>query len=80
MLKVREGYGLTLTIDTSVSSQVEALIQRSVDTYGPLDRAVSNAGIQGQIAYPTECTEENSDRIVSVDPKGVWLRPSMSAA
>jgi NAD(P)-dependent dehydrogenase (short-subunit alcohol dehydrogenase family) len=73
MLKARGGHGLTVTIDTSVASQVEALIQRAVDAYGRLDCAVNNAGIQGRIASTTECTEENWDRIVSVNLKGVWL-------
>jgi NAD(P)-dependent dehydrogenase (short-subunit alcohol dehydrogenase family) len=73
MLKARGGHGLAVTIDTSVASQVEALIQRTVDAYGRLDCAVNNAGIQGQIASTTDCTEENWDRIVSVNLKGVWL-------
>jgi NAD(P)-dependent dehydrogenase (short-subunit alcohol dehydrogenase family) len=64
---------LAVTVDTSVASQVEALIQRTVDAYGRLDCAVNNAGIQGQIASTTECTEDNWDRIVSVNLKGVWL-------
>jgi NAD(P)-dependent dehydrogenase (short-subunit alcohol dehydrogenase family) len=73
MLKARGGHGLAITIDTSVASQVEALIQRTVDEYGRLDCAVNNAGIQGQIASTADCTEENWDRIVSVNLKGVWL-------
>jgi NAD(P)-dependent dehydrogenase (short-subunit alcohol dehydrogenase family) len=73
MLKARGGQGLATTIDTSVASQVEVLIQRAVDAYGRLDCAVNNAGIQGQISSTTECTEENWDRIVSVNLKGVWL-------
>lgn len=73
MLKARGGHSLAVTIDTSVASEVEALIQRTVDAYGRLDCAVNNAGIQGQIASTTECTEENWDRIVSVNLKGVWL-------
>jgi len=64
---------LAVTVDTSVASQVEALIQRTVDAYGGLDCAVNNAGIQGQIASTTECTEDNWNRIVSVNLKGVWL-------
>jgi NAD(P)-dependent dehydrogenase (short-subunit alcohol dehydrogenase family) len=73
MLKARGGQGLAVTVDTSVASQVEALIQRTVDAYGRLDCAVNNAGIQGQIASTTACTEDNWDRIVSVNLKGVWL-------
>ena len=45
MLKARGGQGLAVTVDTSVASQVEALIQRTVDAYGRLDCAVNNAGI-----------------------------------
>jgi NAD(P)-dependent dehydrogenase (short-subunit alcohol dehydrogenase family) len=40
---------------------------------GRLDGAHNNAGISGQIVSVAEDTEENWDRTLSVDLKGVWL-------
>jgi NAD(P)-dependent dehydrogenase (short-subunit alcohol dehydrogenase family) len=67
------GDGIVVTCDTSRASDVEALVGRTVDTYGRLDCAVNNAAIQGRIAPTVECTEENWDRVISVNLKGVWL-------
>jgi NAD(P)-dependent dehydrogenase (short-subunit alcohol dehydrogenase family) len=59
--------------DTSRAADVEALVARTVEAYGRLDWAVNNAAIQGRIASTVECTEENWDRILAVNLKGVWL-------
>jgi NAD(P)-dependent dehydrogenase (short-subunit alcohol dehydrogenase family) len=57
----------------SQAAEVEALIQKAVDTYGRLDCAHNNAGIAGDTARTIECTEENWDRIMAINLKGVWL-------
>ena len=54
-------------------AQVEALTKRTVESFGRLDCALNNAGIQGQIATTVECNEENWDRIIATNLKGVWL-------
>jgi NAD(P)-dependent dehydrogenase (short-subunit alcohol dehydrogenase family) len=59
--------------DVSKSSAVEALMRTTVETFGSLDFAFNNAGIQGEISQTADCTEENWDRITGVNLKGVWL-------
>ena len=59
--------------DVSRPEEVEALIRRTVDLYGRLDFAFNNAGIEGATAPTAECTEENWDRVVGTNLKGVWL-------
>jgi NAD(P)-dependent dehydrogenase (short-subunit alcohol dehydrogenase family) len=59
--------------DVSQSSAVEALVKSVVDTFGSLDFAFNNAGIQGEISQTADCTEENWDRITGINLKGVWL-------
>ncbi|MDA0824123.1 MAG: SDR family oxidoreductase [Proteobacteria bacterium] len=59
--------------DVSQSSAVEALVKTVVDTFGSLDFAFNNAGIQGEISQTADCTEENWDRITGINLKGVWL-------
>jgi NAD(P)-dependent dehydrogenase (short-subunit alcohol dehydrogenase family) len=54
-------------------ADVDALIARTIAVYGRIDAAFNNAGIEGQTAPTAECTEENWDRVLSVNLKGVWL-------
>lgn len=59
--------------DVSKATQVEGLIRSVINAYGALDCAHNNAGILGHVASTVECTEENWDRIVATNLKGVWL-------
>lgn len=59
--------------DVSQAAEVQALVRRTVELYGRLDCAHNNAGIEGSRAASAECTEENWDRVLSVNLKGVWL-------
>ncbi|WP_435348852.1 SDR family oxidoreductase [Haloarchaeobius sp. HRN-SO-5] len=59
--------------DVSDPSDVEAMVQETVDTYGGLDVAHNNAGIEGEDDPVAEQTEENWDRVIDINLKGVWL-------
>lgn len=59
--------------DMSRRSEVEVMVQAAVDTWGRLDFAFNNSGIEGATAPTAECTEENWDRVIAVNLKGVWL-------
>ncbi len=50
-----------------------ALVDSVVSTYGRLDCAFNNAGIEGIIAPTADYTEESWDRVIDVNLKGVWL-------
>jgi NAD(P)-dependent dehydrogenase (short-subunit alcohol dehydrogenase family) len=56
-----------------MAAQVEDMVAKTVDTYGRLDCAFNNAGIEGRFATTADCTEENFDRILAINLKGVWL-------
>lgn len=59
--------------DVSQAAEVEALVNKTVETYGQLDCAFNNAGIEGAAKLTTECTEEEFDRTIAVNVTGVWL-------
>ena len=67
------GQALFVECDVSRSVQVEKLIDRTVASYGRLDCAFNNAGIEGKMGHLTEYEEDEWDRIVEVNLKGVWL-------
>lgn len=55
------------------AADCEALVAAAVEKWGRLDGAHNNAGISGTIVSVAEDTEENWDRTLAVDLKGVWL-------
>ncbi len=73
MIKKMGADAIFVEADVSRSREVEALVRKAVDTYGRLDFAHNNAAIEGALASTVDCTEENWDRTIGVDLKGVWL-------
>lgn len=73
--RIRESGGKAIFVRTDVSKvgEVIALIDNVVTIYGRLDCACNNAGIEGTIAQTADCTEENWDRVIDINLKGVWL-------
>lgn len=70
---VEEGYqAVAYRCDVSDTQAVEMMIAWIVATYGRLDAARNNAGIQTPQRPMAEITDEEFDRTVAVDLKGVW--------
>jgi NAD(P)-dependent dehydrogenase (short-subunit alcohol dehydrogenase family) len=65
--------GLFVKCDVSRASEVKAMIEKIIDTYGRLDYAFNNAGIEGSMSPTHECSEENWDKTIAINLKGVWL-------
>ncbi len=59
--------------DVSRADQVEQLVRQTVSTYGRLDAAHNNAGIPGIRVPVAEFPEDEFDRVISINLKGVWL-------
>jgi NAD(P)-dependent dehydrogenase (short-subunit alcohol dehydrogenase family) len=62
-----------VTCDVSKWSDVEGAVNKAVETYGRIDCAFNNAGIEGKGGNTHECTLENWDRVMAIDLTGVWL-------
>lgn len=62
-----------VTCDVSKWSDVEGAVNKAVQTYGRIDCAFNNAGIEGKGGDTHECTQENWDRVMAIDLTGVWL-------
>ena len=67
------GEAIFVKADVSKAADVEALITQTVETYGRLDCAFNNAGIEGGVKPTIDCTEEEFDRTIAVNLTGVWL-------
>jgi NAD(P)-dependent dehydrogenase (short-subunit alcohol dehydrogenase family) len=70
-----EAGGKALFVKTNVTSanEVEALIDKAVSHYGRIDVAVNGAGVEDECLPLAEGEDEQFDRIMNVNVKGVWL-------
>ena len=63
---------LAVTCDVSDETQAAAMVARAVTTFGRLDMAFNNAGIQVPPSDAADETAENFDRENAVNLRGVW--------
>jgi NAD(P)-dependent dehydrogenase (short-subunit alcohol dehydrogenase family) len=67
------GQAIFVKADVGNEANVKELINRTIETFGRLDYAHNNAGIEHPPAPLTELTEDTWERILRVNLKGVWL-------
>jgi NAD(P)-dependent dehydrogenase (short-subunit alcohol dehydrogenase family) len=67
------GTALFQRTDVTVAAQVEALVARTVREYGAIDCAFNNAGVLSQLGMIPDESEDDFDRVMTVNAKGVWL-------
>jgi NAD(P)-dependent dehydrogenase (short-subunit alcohol dehydrogenase family) len=63
-----------LHTDVSQASDHEAMVKATLEAFGGLHITVNSAGISGKFVRPIfESDEEDFDRVIAVNLKGVWL-------
>ncbi|PSJ26614.1 short-chain dehydrogenase [Streptosporangium nondiastaticum] len=67
------GEAVAVTADVTRSEDVRALVEQTVARFGSLDVAVNNVGLAVPPAKVADVPEEDWDRIVETNLKGVWL-------
>jgi NAD(P)-dependent dehydrogenase (short-subunit alcohol dehydrogenase family) len=72
------GKAIFIKCDVSKAQEVEAMVNKTVETYGSLDYAFNNAGIgpdgkRMPVVPIVDCPEEIWDRTIDVNLKGVFL-------
>ncbi|HET9056720.1 MAG TPA: SDR family oxidoreductase [Chitinophagaceae bacterium] len=73
LIKSVGGEAIFVQCDVSSSIEVRNLIEKTVARYGRIDYAFNNAGIEGHTANTHECTEDNWDKTIGINLKGIWL-------
>src|SRR5947209_4275030 len=71
MVRAEGPEATAVSLDVSDRSQVEGLVAQAADRFGGIDVMVANAGI-GKNAPFLEVTEEDLDRVLAVNLKGVF--------
>jgi NAD(P)-dependent dehydrogenase (short-subunit alcohol dehydrogenase family) len=72
-IEARGGKASAIRTDVSVAADVERMVAHAITTFGRLDYAVNNAGIEGQFAPITDLAEEEWDRVLGINLKGTFL-------
>src|SRR6478672_3196650 len=63
----------THVADVSRSAEVAGYVAATLQKFGRIDAFFNNAGIEGKIAPTQEYDEDEYDRIIAVNQKGVFL-------
>jgi NAD(P)-dependent dehydrogenase (short-subunit alcohol dehydrogenase family) len=71
---IQQGHrALFVPTDVSRPDDAERMVAATMDAFGRLDWAFNNAGIEGASAPVGDLDEDDWDRVIAVNLKGVWL-------
>jgi NAD(P)-dependent dehydrogenase (short-subunit alcohol dehydrogenase family) len=63
---------LAIRCDVADERQVAAMVEQTVSTFGRLDAAFNNAGVQSPIAETADASGQEFDRVNAINLRGVW--------
>jgi NAD(P)-dependent dehydrogenase (short-subunit alcohol dehydrogenase family) len=73
MIEDLGGQALAVRCDVTRSEDIQPALKQTVEAFGRLDYAFNNAGAEQQPKLTAEMTEEEWDRIITINLKGVFL-------
>ncbi|MGQ0760711.1 MAG: SDR family NAD(P)-dependent oxidoreductase [Acidobacteriota bacterium] len=72
-IEAQGGKATAVKTDVSQAKDVERMVAHAIDTFGRLDFAVNNAGIEGRLANIVDLSEEEWDKVLDINLKGNFL-------
>ena len=63
---------LAILCNVADDAEVEAMVEQTIATFGRLDAAYNNAGIQNILANTADMTREDYNRVLDVNLGGIW--------
>lgn len=72
-IKARGGAAGAVVADVSKSADVERMVAHAMTTFGALQFAVNNAGVEGTLGGVIDLPETEFDRVMAINLKGVFL-------
>jgi NAD(P)-dependent dehydrogenase (short-subunit alcohol dehydrogenase family) len=73
MIEELDERALAVRCDVTRTGDVKAALDRTVETFGRLDVAFNNAGVEQEEAATAQLAEEVWDRVIDTDLRGVFL-------
>lgn len=67
------GQAVAVTCDVSSGDEIEAALTATVERFGRLDVAFNNAGVEQPVKPATEIADDEWDRLIAVNLRGVFL-------
>jgi 3-oxoacyl-[acyl-carrier protein] reductase len=67
------GSAIALRADVSKSEDVKRMVDETVAKFGALNIVYNNAGIEGESNFISNMTEEQFDRVIAINLRGVFL-------
>jgi NAD(P)-dependent dehydrogenase (short-subunit alcohol dehydrogenase family) len=63
---------IAIGCDVADDAAVEAMVHQTVKTFGKLDVAYNNAGVQNLLAETADTTRDDYDRVMGINLRGEW--------
>lgn len=63
---------MALRCNVAEEAEVAAMVEQTVSTFGRLDAAFNNAGVQSPIAETADANGEEFDRVNAINLRGIW--------
>jgi NAD(P)-dependent dehydrogenase (short-subunit alcohol dehydrogenase family) len=73
MIEELDERALAVRCDVTRTGDVKAALDRTVETFGRLDVAFNNAGVEQEEAATAQLAEEVWDRVIDIDLRGVFV-------
>jgi NAD(P)-dependent dehydrogenase (short-subunit alcohol dehydrogenase family) len=73
LVTAQGGQAVAIRADVSRADDVDAMTEAAISTYGRLDGAFNNAGVDGAFESVADSTRANWDEIMATNLTGVWL-------
>jgi NAD(P)-dependent dehydrogenase (short-subunit alcohol dehydrogenase family) len=72
LIEERGGESTFVPADVSDGEHVALLVATTLDRFGRLDCAHNNGGIEGPLATVVDLAEDDWDRVIDINLKGIW--------
>lgn len=73
LIEEQGGRAFAVKCDVTRAEDVKAALSKTIETFGRLDFAFNNAGVEQKNSATAEIEEEEWDRIVNINLRGVFL-------
>ena len=73
LIKAEGGDAIFVKCNVAREAEVKAMVDQAVATFGRLDCAFNNAGVETSLELLADDTEESFDHLIGVNLKGVFL-------
>jgi NAD(P)-dependent dehydrogenase (short-subunit alcohol dehydrogenase family) len=67
-----DGKAMAVGCDVANEQQVKEMVERTVYTFGRLDAAFNNAGVQSPAIETADSTGEEFERVIAINLRSVW--------